>query len=213
MERQLKTISLLAAGVALIALPILSGRVELGFQAAVILAILLVIAFAVKGVRVQRNTLRQQNVDIGAIKRTIRTLDEVIAAIEAPVMGASSQRAVFTDSNTAVQILTKHRFTSIPTPASDAEVVARIEVLAQDGQFMSLLRSNSARSRLRWQQHLVGHSAKLPSHVAGLSGIEAHLAGIEGAKSSLDLLTHYWPGLMAMYSARQECSTHLPAEG
>lgn len=207
----MKAVSLLAAGIAVIALPLFSGRPQLGLQAAAIVGLLAVVAFIVRGVRMQRDTLRQGNVDSGAVKRAIRALDELIAAIETPVLGASADRTQFVDAGIAIQILTRHRFTSIPTPSSDVEVVARLRALSQDEQFMSLLRNSASKNSRRWNELILSLRGRLHDVEVHLQPVPACLRQLESVDSD-SLVGVYWPALMQLHDARALVMARLPAE-
>lgn len=205
MDRQLKAISLVAACIALIGLPIASGRVDLAVEAFLILAVLLAVAFAVKGVRTQREMLRGNIVDTGAIKRALPILDEVLAAVVTPVLGTATDRSIHHDSVSAVSLLAQHGFASIPIPQTDVEVKARLAVLCHDAHFMSLIRSNAARVARRWSEFEMSHAQRLPI----VTELTQHLRALESAVSLEDLSDILWPTIQEILDIRQRLSQHL----
>lgn len=207
MDRQLKAVSLFAAGIALVALPLFSGRFDLAIEAGVILVVLLVVAGVVRGVRGQRDVLRQQNIDVGAIKKALRLLDEVSTAVLTPVLGVNPSRMVGEDSVTSVRLLARHGFTSIPLPDTDVEVLARLSVLCEDAQFMSVVRSAALRVAHRWAEFEVTYQSRLPVSAATLS---RYLHSLAAAVSFEDLSDIYWPMVEEIRLIQRGLAAHLP---
>lgn len=195
MSKTSTRLSVAAVLIALVLLPILSGSWDLFLRALVAAAVLLLIAVVVSGVNVQRQLLRQGAVDQRAIIKAAATLEDIYFSLVIPVIGADSKNAHFSGTARAVQILARHGMASIPMPHADAEIHARLKVLGQDPEFMSLLRRSATRGAARVREALLTAGSSMPNFSDRFMQIQQHLEGIQAVDDTESLVYAYMPAV------------------
>ena len=198
MNNQATRLSFVAALVAVVVLPALSGSWQLSLNAAIALTVLLLIALAVRGVNAQRHVLRQGVPDHRTLTKTIGSLEQIYFSLAVPVIGADPKSSTFAGTARAVQILARYGLTSIPMPSVDVEINARLLTLAQDPEFMSMLRSSATWGEHRWRESALLAGASLEKFADQFDAVQLDLQALAAAGDATSLVDRFFPAVTRM---------------